>query len=95
VTTLHTPGHTSVLIGSGDERALIVSDALLHPAQITEPDWDFFVDMDPPTCHQTHRHMLDRMEAEGMTMVGCHFPEPGFGRIVRLEGRRYWQPLQG
>jgi hypothetical protein len=24
-------------------------------------------------------------------LVACHFPAPGFGRLVRLEGRRYWQ----
>ena len=29
----------------------------------------------------------------GLTMTACHFPEPGFGRVVRLEGRRYWQAL--
>jgi hypothetical protein len=24
-----------------------------------------------------------------MTLVQCHFPSPGYGRLVRLEGRRY------
>jgi hypothetical protein len=28
-----------------------------------------------------------------MTVSACHFPEPGFGRVVRLEGRRSWQGL--
>ena len=35
--------------------------------------------------------MLDRVEAEHTTLVACHFPEPGFGHLVRVEGRRYWQ----
>jgi hypothetical protein len=35
--------------------------------------------------------VFDRVEAELMTLVVCHFPEPGFGRLVRVDGRRYWQ----
>src|SRR4051812_24473273 len=37
------------------------------------------------------RRYLDRLEREGMIMLQCHFPSPGYGRIVRLDGRRYWQ----
>jgi hypothetical protein len=35
--------------------------------------------------------VFDRVEAEHATLVACHFPEPGFGHLVRVEGRRYWQ----
>ena len=45
------------------------------------------------TALRTRNHLLDRIEAEGLTMTACHFPEPGFGRVVRLEGRRYWEVL--
>ena len=97
LTLLHTPGHTpgsmSVLIVSGDERAIIVGDALAHPAQVEHPDWGLAFDSDGETAERTRRQLLDRIEAEGMTMSACHFPEPGFGRVVRLEGRRFWQGL--
>ena len=97
VTAIHTPGHTpgsmSVLIVSGGERAIIVGDAIAHPAQVEHPDWNITFDFDGETAERTRLQLLDRIEAEGLTMTACHFPEPGFGRVVRLEGRRYWQGL--
>jgi glyoxylase-like metal-dependent hydrolase (beta-lactamase superfamily II) len=87
----HTPGHMSVLITSGDERAMLLGDVAIHPAQVTEPDWNAMFDMDGDVARQTRRVVLDRIEAEGMTVAARHFPEPGFGRLVRVEGRRYWQ----
>ena len=95
VTLLHTPGHTpgsvSLLISSGAERAIIVGDAIAHPAQVEHPDWSSAFDFDGATALRTRNQLLDRIEAEGLTLTACHFPEPGFGRVVRLEGRRYWQ----
>lgn len=89
----HTPGHMSLLVSSGGEKALITGDVLLHPAQVTEPEWCIAFDMDTEAAVPTRKQLLDRLEGEGMTVVACHFPEPGYGRIVRLEGRRYWQAL--
>jgi glyoxylase-like metal-dependent hydrolase (beta-lactamase superfamily II) len=89
----HTPGHLSTLISSGAERALIWGDVAIHPAQVTEPDWNVMFDMDGEAARATRRAVLDRVEREGLTVAARHFPEPGFGRVVRLEGRRYWQAL--
>lgn len=99
VTTLHTPGHTPghicVLVSSGGEKAIIWGDAFLHPAQMTEPDWasPFPFDQDGEEATRCRRSLLDRIESEGMTIAACHFPEPGFGRVIRVEGRRYWQSV--
>ena len=97
VTALHTPGHTpgsmSLLITSGGERAIIVGDAVAHPAQVEHPDWGFAFDFDGEVALRTRNQLLERIEAEGLTMTACHFPEPGFGRVVRLEGHRVWQAL--
>jgi glyoxylase-like metal-dependent hydrolase (beta-lactamase superfamily II) len=89
----HTPGHMSLAIVSGGQRALILGDVAIHPAQVTEPDWAVIFDMDQQLAAQVRRQFLDRLEAEAATLVACHFPAPGFGRLVRLEGRRYWQGL--
>ena len=43
------------------------------------------------TFVSARREFLDRLEQEGLTVAPCHFPAPGFGKIVRVEGRRYWQ----
>jgi glyoxylase-like metal-dependent hydrolase (beta-lactamase superfamily II) len=89
----HTPGHVSLFVASGGERAVILGDILLHPAQVSEPDWTAMYDMDGEKARATRRRLLDRIEAEGLKVAVCHFPGPGFGQVVRLEGRRYWQAL--
>jgi len=97
ITAVHTPGHTpgsiSLLIVSGGQRAILAGDAFAHPAQVTEPDMGFAFDFDGPLAAQTRHSLLDRIEAEGLTLAACHFPEPGFGEVLRLEGRRYWQAI--
>ena len=87
----HTPGHLAVLVASGGEKALITGDLLVHPAQVSEPHWAFGFDTDAEQAAATRRQMLDRLEAEGITLIGCHFPSPGYGRIVRVAGKRYFQ----
>jgi glyoxylase-like metal-dependent hydrolase (beta-lactamase superfamily II) len=89
----HTPGHMSLAIVSGGERALIMGDVACHPAQVTETEWSMKLDMDQEVAAQVRKKVLDRVEAEDSTLVACHFPEPGFGHLVRVEGRRYWQGL--
>lgn len=89
----HTPGHMSLAIQSGGERALILGDVAIHPAQVTENDWGAIFEMDQHVAAQIRQQVLDQAEAEGTILAVCHFPEPGFGRLVRLEGKRYWQGL--
>jgi len=87
----HTPGHMSLAIVSAGQRALIMGDVAIHPAQVTEPSWSVLFDMDQALAARVRRQFLDRVEADSAMLVACHFPAPGFGRLVRLEGRRYWQ----
>lgn len=89
----HTPGHMSLAIVSSGQRALIMGDMAVNPAQFTNPDWGFMFDMDQSTAAQTRRRFLDRAEAENATLIQCHMPAPGFGQLVRIRGRRYWQAL--
>ena len=91
VTPGHTPGSMSLAIVSGGERALIMGDVFHGPSQVSEPDWVFSFDSDSAMAVQTRRSMLDRAEAENATMAICH--HSGFGRVVRTEGRRYWQAV--
>jgi glyoxylase-like metal-dependent hydrolase (beta-lactamase superfamily II) len=89
----HTAGHMSILITSRGERALVLGDAAHSPVQIQEPDWVSRADMDPALTRQTRRALIDRLEREQIVVAAGHFQAPGFGRIVRLDGRRYWQGL--
>jgi glyoxylase-like metal-dependent hydrolase (beta-lactamase superfamily II) len=87
----HTPGHMSILITSRGERALVLGDAAHSPVQIEEPDWVSRADMDPDLTRQTRRALIERLEREQILVAAGHFQAPGFGRIVRLDGRRYWR----
>jgi glyoxylase-like metal-dependent hydrolase (beta-lactamase superfamily II) len=89
----HTPGHVSILITSRGERALVLGDAAHSPVQLHEPDWVSRADMDPDLTRQTRRALLERLEREEILVAAGHFQAPGFGRIVRLDGRRYWRGL--
>jgi len=90
----HTPGHMVISISSGGQRAMILGDVLMHPAQVSEPEWGSIFDMDRDQAIATRKKLLGRLEMEAMTAAQCHLPQPGFGLVVRTEGRRRWQPLE-
>lgn len=90
----HTPGHISILINSAGEKGIILGDVALSPAQAHETDWNVAFDVVQDQARATRHAVLDRLEQEGFTIAACHFPSPGFGKLVRLQGRRVWQPLK-
>ena len=61
--------------------------------QVLEPDWVSRADMDPDLTRQTRKALIDRLEREQILIAAGHFEAPGYGRIVRLDGRRYWKGL--
>ncbi len=98
VTTLaspgHTPGHQVILISSQGEKAMIVGDLLHSRVQVQEPDWCAGVDTDKPQSRRSREAVLKRAENEGYVVAAGHFhPQDHIGKVVRLEGRRYWQAL--
>jgi glyoxylase-like metal-dependent hydrolase (beta-lactamase superfamily II) len=90
----HTLGHMVINISSRGQRAMILGDVLMHPAQVSEPEWGSIFDMDRDQAIATRKKLLGRLEMEAMTAAQCHLPQPGFGLVVRTEGRRHWQPLE-
>ncbi len=87
----HTPGHMSVVVSSLGQQTLIQGDVLIHPAQVTQEDWCPMFDADHAMATLTRRKILDQVEADNTVVVSCHFPAPGFGRVIRQESKRYWQ----
>ena len=88
----HTPAHTSVAIMSAGEAGVIIGDVCHHPAQVTE-GWSPVFDMNPALAMESREKLLQRIEADRMTVIAGHFPHPGFGRVVRTGGKRYWRAL--
>ena len=89
----HTPGHTSIIVSSAGERAIITGDLAHHPAQVDRTEWRPGVDGDPAQAAETRSKVFDQLEADGLLAAICHFPDPGFGKLVRLGGKRVWQAL--
>jgi glyoxylase-like metal-dependent hydrolase (beta-lactamase superfamily II) len=88
----HTPGHAVFVVSDGEERALLLGDALYCPQQLSEPDWAALTDVDPILAERTRRTILGDLESRGGTAVGCHFP--GL-RASRVLSRSAGRPAQG
>lgn len=89
----HTTGHVSVLIYSGGAGGVITGDAAHHPAELEQPQWSPSFDDDRDLSARTRAALVERAEAEGLIVMGGHFPPPLAGRVVRVEGRRSYQPI--
>ena len=89
----HTPGHAGVVLSSGSERAFILGDAISCPAQLEEPEWRGLGDMDKKLARESQEVVLREAEEGGALVATAHFPGLTFGRVLRGEGRRYWQPF--
>lgn len=89
----HTPGHQSLIIASGDEKAVILGDVTHSTVQLTREDWCPDFDMDAETSIRTRRDLFERIEREGLKVCAGHYPYPSIGTLVRVEGKRRWQGI--
>jgi glyoxylase-like metal-dependent hydrolase (beta-lactamase superfamily II) len=78
----HSPGHVSVLVESGGERALITGDATHHPVQWAEPEWGMPADSDTAMAAETRRRLRAEHATAGTLILGTHYAAPSAGRIV-------------
>ncbi|MEO8458736.1 MAG: MBL fold metallo-hydrolase [Chloroflexota bacterium] len=96
VTTLptpgHTPGHSSIIVGSGADYCVVTGDVAHHPAQVDRTDWSPAFDEDGAASAASRKMLVDRLEKDGGIAAFCHFPH-AFGRIVRQANRRVFQAL--
>ncbi|MBI4306493.1 MAG: MBL fold metallo-hydrolase, partial [Chloroflexi bacterium] len=75
----HTPGHQSMLIASGKDRAVIIGDIAGSPAHITETHWLYSPDTDKDLGMKSRLRILDVAERENMIVLGAHMTRPGWG----------------
>ncbi len=89
----HTPGHTAVLIISGDGSLLHVADAVFHPIHLENPAWQTAFDLQHDEAARTRRQLLDRAAADQTRVMAYHFPFPGLGHVVTRRLGWAWEPL--
>jgi glyoxylase-like metal-dependent hydrolase (beta-lactamase superfamily II) len=85
----HTPGHLCVVISSGEERAILLGDAITCPLQLDEPTWHSIGDVDPALADRTRERLWRELEDGHTIGAGAHFPELRFGRVLSGAGRRW------
>lgn len=85
----HSPGHTNLLLGSGNAQMMVMADITNIPMlNMRHPGWHMAADHDPVMAVETRIRMLDRVAAEGMICTGYHWGMPGAGTVVR-DGEAY------
>jgi len=90
----HTPGHIALAIASGGEQLLYISDAVLHPIHIEQPEWYAAVDFAPEQVVATRHRFLNRAAGEKALVLAFHFSFPGLGHVVQKEEAWQWQPIE-
>ena len=87
----HYPGHMGVRIDSEGERALLIVDTAVQPAQLDQPALRYVFDVDHEACVETRRRLLPEI-VDADVLVACgHYPDGGIGRAVRRDGRVVWE----
>ena len=83
----------SIRIDSQGQRGFILGDVLHNSVQVHETDWVSRADIDPEQTRSTRHSVMERLERDGSLVAAVPLPAPGFGRVVRVEGRRSWQAV--
>ncbi len=90
----HTPGHVSVVLQSGDDRAVITGDAMHCSAQCQHPEWHFLYDSDPNLAVASRTDLLGHAAETGCLVLGSHFSLPSLGRVQEDNGSFIWKDLK-
>lgn len=97
LTARHTPGHTlghyGLVVSSGDERAVILGDAVECPLQLEEADLYVMSDVDPALARRTREALWRELEGTETIVGAAHFPGLEFGRILPGKGKRHFGPF--
>jgi glyoxylase-like metal-dependent hydrolase (beta-lactamase superfamily II) len=86
----HTPGHCSLVVSSGEDRAIILGDVIHCPLQLSESDLRLIFDVDSDAAARTRERIAAELEGDAGTIgASCHFSGSVFGRVVKGTGRRW------
>lgn len=88
----HTYGHASYVITGGDQRLIVLGDALHSSIQTDHPEWTAASDHDREQATRYRRELLKDLAQPGTIGFGGHFADVVFGRYVP-GATPSWQPL--
>ena len=91
----HTPGHCSLVVSSGTDRAIVLGDVMHCPLQLSDGDLRIIFDVDQDTAARTRDRIAAELEGDDNTIgADGHFSGSVFGRVLRGTGRK-WTSLTG
>ena len=79
----HTPGHVSILLNSGGDKAVISGDVMHTPVQCRETCWSAVGCSDHGLSAETRHAFLDQYCETDTLVMTSHFPSPSVGHIRR------------
>jgi glyoxylase-like metal-dependent hydrolase (beta-lactamase superfamily II) len=83
----------ALAISSKGKQLLCISDTVLHPIHLEQPEWCAVVDFAPDQVAATRRRILNRAATENALVLAFHFPFPGLGHILQKGEGWQWQPV--
>lgn len=89
----HTPGHCSVHVHDAGDDLMIVGDCAHCPAQVMNPNWSIYAGVDKDEERRSRDRVLDTIENGAMIMAAGHYFGANFGRLIRRDGKRVFEPL--
>jgi len=89
----HTPGQMSVIIHSGNENLIYISDAFLHPLHVERIDWQTNYDLDHEAAKASRLKLFDLASKEDMLVNAFHFEFPGLGKIEKSQQTWKWKEI--
>lgn len=89
----HTPGSTVYVVSDRGERALLLGDIVHSVVELAEPDWQAVFDVDPVAASAARNRLADEVADTPDLVVGAHFPELRFGRVIRAGGARRFRAI--
>jgi glyoxylase-like metal-dependent hydrolase (beta-lactamase superfamily II) len=89
----HTPGSTIYVVADGEQRALLLGDVVHSVVELAERDWEAVFDLDPVAARAARNAIADEVADTADLVVGAHFPELRFGRVITTAGGRRFRAL--
>lgn len=90
----HTPGHCSLVVSSGQQRAIILGDVLHCPVQLSDNEVSLVFEVDAELGKRTRDRMMGELAGDPHAVAAqCHLTGSAFGRVLRTDSRRSWTTL--
>ena len=88
----HSKGHSSIVVSSRGERAIILGDVIHADFQFDDPIWGASADVDPIQARQSRERIFAELDDIATITANGHFSGFVFGHVRSAQGRRYWVP---